>query len=65
VCSFQELIGKLVKIGVINTAGALGFYQSTLELLDRSAGNADKLEALAQIWSTVAACLQELINVVC
>jgi hypothetical protein len=54
-----------VKIGVVNTAGALGFYQSTLELLDRSAGNADKLEALAQIWSTIATCLQELINMVC
>jgi hypothetical protein len=59
------LIGRLTKIGVINTSGALGFYHSTLEMLDRSAGNVDKVEVLAQIWSTIAASLQELINMVC
>lgn len=62
--SFRELIGKLLKIGVINAAGALGFFQSALQLLDQSAGDVDRIDVLGLIWSTVATSLLEHINMV-
>jgi hypothetical protein len=60
--SFRELIGKLLRIGLINSAGALGFYQSIFDLLNHSAGNVDQLEVLGQIWLVIAASLNEHIN---